>query len=630
MPIPSLHQNLASMQTIRETLLRIGAIALAAGIFIIDTLTSLTIAVAVLYVVVILLSVPVFSRRGVLALAFACMALTTLSFIISHPTTAITSAFIRCLVSLTAISTTTVFALWNKAANDELHVQLKQLAQTHDAIIVRNLDGIITHWNQGAEALYGWSRKDALGKNLYSLLRPYFPLHPADILSTLITSGGWEGELLGHRRNGEPIAVACRSTLLRDRHGRPMGMLAAHNDVTERNRAIEALRRSEAFLAGAQRISRTSSIGIKVPSGEIYCSDEGRRIFEFAPGERPSLGCLLRKAHPDDLAPIEQSICDALKTEARVDLQFRLLMGDGRIKHVHMLAQPVTDGAGHCEYVGALMDVTASKVAEEALHRSQVELAHVTRVTTLGELAASIAHEVNQPLAAVSVSSEASLHWLRHDPPDLKEVQQCIERIRSEARRASEVILRIRALSRKSEPQYVPLDLHEVVEESLALVQREAMGNDVKLTAALTTERLVVEGDRVQLQQVIINLVMNGIQAMAAMPCGKRRLRVRLWRSENGDPLLAVMDSGPGIAPANLRNLFTPFFTTKTGGMGMGLPICRSIIERHGGRIWADGQAQEGATFYFALPALDACPIGPGRHPLNSFNRSTIHDLNDA
>ncbi|CAD5108557.1 PAS domain-containing sensor histidine kinase [Zestomonas carbonaria] len=592
------------MQTIRETLLRIGAIILAAVIFIIDTATSLEIAVAVLYVTVILISVAVFSRRGVLGIALTCMFLTAVSFLISHFGDIATPAFTRCLVSLVAITITTVFALKNKSANDELQVQLKQLSQTHDAIIVRTLDGTITRWNQGAEKLYGWSQKEAKGKNLHELLRTRFPLPMKDIMTTLLDAGTWEGELVVYRRDGAPITATCRCALLRDKHDRPIGILATHNDVTERNQAIEALRRSEAFLAGAQRISRTSSIGIKVPRGDIYCSEEALRLFEFSPDERPSLERILQKTHPDDRAVIERSFADALRMEPRLDLEFRLSMPDGRIKYVHMLAHPVMDNTGNCEYVGALMEVTASKIAEEALHRSQVELAHVTRVTTLGELVASIAHEVNQPLSAIAANGEACLHWLKHDEPDLQEVRDGIARVLSEVRRASDVILRIRALSRKSDPQYAPLDLREVVEEALALVQREAAHNSVILSAALTTETLAVQGDRVQLQQVIINLVMNGMQAMGGCPGDKRRLRVRLQRSDQGDPLLAVMDTGPGIDPQVKSKLFNPFFTTKAEGMGMGLPICRSIIERHGGRIWADDQARAGAAFYFSLPNL--------------------------
>lgn len=591
-----------AMQTTRERFLRGGSIILAGAIFIIDTATSLSIAVAVLYVTVILMSVATFSYRGVLGITLTCMFLTVASFWVSHPFSPTSQAFTRCIVSLVAISVTALFALKNKAANDELHVQLSQLSHTHDAIMIRTLEGAVTHWNRGAESLYGWSREEALGKNLIELvkLQPSQPLE--EIIATIMQAGSWEGEPDTFRRNGERITVASRCTLLRDNRGKPVGILATHNDVSERNKAVNALRRSEAFLAGAQRISRTSSIGIKVPGGEIYGSEEARRILEFAEGQRPSLGTLLDKTHPEDRTIIEQAIGDVRRDEPKLNLEYRLQMADGRIKYVHMLTHLMRDCDGNREYVGALMDVTTSKLAEEALHRSQIELAHITRITTLGELVASIAHEVNQPLAAMTANGEASLRWLGHEQPDLEEASICIKHMLTEARRASEVILRIRALAKKDDPQYSILDLREVAEESLALMRPQAKHNHVRLSAVLPHACFMVQGDRVQLQQVIINLIMNGMQAMVAVPEKKRRLGVQLRRSAQGDPMLAVVDSGPGIDALLLPNIFDPFFTTKAQGMGMGLAICRTIIEKHGGRIWADEYVTQGSTFCFSLP----------------------------
>jgi C4-dicarboxylate-specific signal transduction histidine kinase len=277
-------------------------------------------------------------------------------------------------------------------------------------------------------------------------------------------------------------------------------------------------------------------------------------------------------------------------------------MPDGRTKHVRMLAREVEDGAGHREYVGALMDVTTAKNAEEALHRSQSDLAHITRVTTLGELAASIAHEVNQPLAAVITNAEAGLRWLNREVPDVGEVRAAIERAKSQAHRASEVIRRIRALSRKTDPQNVSLDLPEVIEESIALVQREIQRQRVTLSVQIDEPLPAVRGDRIQLQQVIINLIMNAVQAMAASPDGRRDVFVHLRHTEGEGVVLQIRDSGPGIDALNMPSLFDPFFTTKANGMGMGLSICRSIIESHGGRIWADSEPGQGAVLSFALP----------------------------
>jgi C4-dicarboxylate-specific signal transduction histidine kinase len=248
------------------------------------------------------------------------------------------------------------------------------------------------------------------------------------------------------------------------------------------------------------------------------------------------------------------------------------------------------------------MDVTASKQAEEALHRSQTELAHVTRVTTLGELAASIAHEVNQPLAAVTTNAEASLRWLNRREPDINEAAQALERILSETFRASEVIRRIRALSRKADPQRAPVDLREVIEDSVSLVAREIQRARVELLQDIALDAPNVMGDRIQLQQVLINLLINGMQAMGGRQDSPRKMHLLLRRDAQNEIVVEVRDNGPGIQPDDMGRLFNAFFTTKPEGMGMGLSICRSIIEAHGGRIWAQSQPGEGAALLFALP----------------------------
>jgi C4-dicarboxylate-specific signal transduction histidine kinase len=277
-------------------------------------------------------------------------------------------------------------------------------------------------------------------------------------------------------------------------------------------------------------------------------------------------------------------------------------MADGRIKHLQMLAQRVKDGDEGSEYVGALMDVTDTRMAEEALHRSEAQLAHFSRIATLGELAASIAHEVNQPLAAVATNGTAGLRWLNRDTPDIGEVRSAIERMVSETHRASEVIRRIRAMARKAEPQKAALNLVEIIDESLALVDRELKRNKVELERGFELESVSVTGDRVQLQQVIINLLMNGMQAMVNAKIKRRALRLRLLNSDAGSISCEIKDSGPGIAADRMPLLFMAFYTTKPEGMGMGLSICRSIIEAHGGRIWATSEPGEGAVFHLSLP----------------------------
>jgi C4-dicarboxylate-specific signal transduction histidine kinase len=281
-----------------------------------------------------------------------------------------------------------------------------------------------------------------------------------------------------------------------------------------------------------------------------------------------------------------------------------LLMPDGSVKHVHVVAHAVRDKSGGVEFVGALMDVTAAKRAAEELHKAQTELAHVTRVTTLGELTASIAHEVNQPLAAVITNAGACLRWLDRETPDLDEARGAVDRIIKDGNRASEVIRRVRALANKTGAEKVLLDINDVVNEVIVLVQRELVRHRVPVRIELAPRLPTVLADRVQLQQVIINLVINGIEAMQAVTDVPRQLTIRTTHQDEArQVLLTVEDCGVGISAEKADQLFIAFYTTKSGGMGMGLSICRSIVEGHGGRMWASNNAGPGATFQFTLPA---------------------------
>jgi len=241
-------------------------------------------------------------------------------------------------------------------------------------------------------------------------------------------------------------------------------------------------------------------------------------------------------------------------------------------------------------------------LASEALREAQMELAHVTRVTMLGELTASIAHEVNQPLAGVVANAEACLRWLGRETPDLDAVRRSVEWVIDDGNRASEVIRRVRALANKTQIEKVPLDVNDVVKEVIALVQRELTSHRVSLRTELAPALPMILGDRVQLQQVMINLVMNGIEAMQSVTDRPRELVVRSCQDDAHQVLASVTDYGVGISSENADRLFNAFFTTKTTGMGMGLSICRSIMEAHGGRLWATANVPYGATFQFTLP----------------------------
>jgi PAS domain S-box-containing protein len=261
-------------------------------------------------------------------------------------------------------------------------------------------------------------------------------------------------------------------------------------------------------------------------------------------------------------------------------------------------------------------DLTEHVLASEALREAQMELAHVTRVTTLGELAASIAHEVNQPLAAVVANAEACLRWLGRGTPDLDAARRSVEWIIDDSNRASEVIRQVRALANKTEIEKVALNVNDLVGEVIALVQRELTSHRISLRMGLAPALPMILGDRVQLQQVIINLVMNGIEAMQSVTDRPRELAIRSRQDETQQVLVSVTDCGVGIPAENADRLFSPFFTTKSGGMGMGLSICRSIMEAHGGRLWAAANDRHGATFHFTLPVnADIASLDCARKP---------------
>jgi len=369
----------------------------------------------------------------------------------------------------------------------------------------------------------------------------------------------------------------------------------------ERKQTEEKIRQSEAYLAEAQRLSHTGSFGWNVTSGELFWSDQMYRILGVDQGAKPTLEMAFQRIHPEDIARVQETLDRGVQGGTDMDFENRFLLPDGSVKYVHVVALAVRDESMNLEYVGTVMDVTASKRAEEALRQAQAELAHVTRVTTMGELTASIAHEVNQPLAAVIANANASLRWLAAATPNLDEAREALLRIVRDGKRASDVITRIRTLVQKTDPEKTRLDINQTVQEVVLLMHNEAVRKGVTLRIDLAADVPPVLGDRVQLQQVILNLVMNGIEAMNTVADRPREMVIRSSAQASDNVLLAVQDSGIGIDPRNLDKIFDTFYTTKPQGMGMGLAISRSIVENHGGKLWAVPNDGPGATFQFTL-----------------------------
>ena len=647
--------------------------------------------------------------------------------------------------------------------------QAQLLNLTHDSVLIRDMNDVITYWNRGAEDLYGWKSEQAVGRIAHQLLQTIFPAPLEQMTATLLRDGRWEGELLHIKSDGTKVSVASRWSLQRDEFGRPLRTLETNDDLTVRKRAESALRRTQdTYLAEAQQLSQTGSFGWNLSSGRIFWSEETFRIFGYDPMSVPTIELVLQRVHPDDLAVTRQVIDRAARDRQDFDFEHRLLMPDGSVKHLHVVAHTVKDDPDDLQFMGAIMDVTARKSAEEAmrdseqryrhlfhhmpiamfqldarelaklfrelraqgvtdlraylgrnpdfLHRAmdalvvsevndrsvqmfgardaselagssarywrvspeafqrgletrfrgerifqeetkvatldgrvidvlctsarlgrpdeleislvsfiditeraraqaalqqlQANFAHASRISMLGELTALVAHEVNQPLAAVVTNGEAALRWLNRSEPELAEARESIRSIVDDGQRAGDIIARIRAMAGGRVPKQTALSLHDIIEELMMFLRHEFQSKEVAVSLDLAPALPPVLGDRIQLQQVVVNLGINAVQAMAHAATGRRQLAIRTMLTGRDTLCCTLEDSGPGIEPDHLTQLFERFFTTNDGGMGMGLPISRSIIEAHGGQIRADNEsAFGGARFSFTLPAA-ADPTG--------------------
>ncbi|MFM0206559.1 PAS domain S-box protein [Paraburkholderia sediminicola] len=545
------------------------------------------------------------------SIIFSILALGYLNYFFSEPLFTFQIAYERDFLTLaafliTSLAITTLVRHIRRLGNAQRE-QARLLDLAHDTVFVRDMNDVITYWNRGAEELYGWKKREAIGKTSHHLLQTRFPAPLDEINETLLCSGSWEGELVHTKRNGVNVMVESRWSLQQAESGRPLAILETNNDMTERKRAEDALRRNQAqYLAEAQTLSLTGSFGWNVSQEEIFWSDQSFRIFGYDCATGPTIEMVLERTHPDDVAFVKRMIDQAAETGQDYDFEHRLLMPDGSIKHLHVVAHAVRDDPATRRFVGAIMDVTAARLAERQLREVQAELAHITRVTALGELSASIAHEVTQPLAAIVTNGEACLRWLGNPIPSPEEVQACVERMIADGKRAAETVRRVRQLIKKGGSQKIPLDLNDVINDAVSLVQHEVLSHRVSLRLKLAPELPPLFADRIELQQVILNLVINGIQAMDALSDRPRELLIATLQDENGYAVVAVHDAGNGIKPESANQLFEPFFTTKPDGMGMGLSICRSIIEAHGGRVWASNHPRQGAVFQFNLPPINA------------------------
>jgi PAS domain S-box-containing protein len=434
-------------------------------------------------------------------------------------------------------------------------------------------------------------------------------IHPDDLndliawLRGMISSdqaAEFEGRL--RRFDGEYRWFLFRTNPVRDESGKTFKWYGTKTDIDERKRAEEKLRRSQAFIAEGQRLARLGGFSWHVESGQITWTDQLYRIFEFEPGGLVTLERIGSRVHPEDIPLLGDMIERAQRAAGDLEYEHRLLMPNQSVKYLHLVAHGTRDQDGRLEYIGAVQDITERRHAEEALTQARSDLAHVTRVTSLGVLTASIAHEVNQPLSGIITNASTCLRMLAAAHPNVEGARETAKRTIRDANRASELITRLRALFSKKESTTEPVDLNEAAQEVIALSLSELQRNRVILRPEFADDLPVVTGDRVQLQQVILNLLRNASDAMSSVDDRPRKLQIKTERDTHDQVRLTVQDAGVGLDPQAMDRLFQAFYTTRNDGMGIGLYVSRSIIERHHGRLWAEPNDGPGATFSFSIP----------------------------
>jgi PAS domain S-box-containing protein len=497
-----------------------------------------------------------------------------------------------------------------EAAVRESEYKLRQIIDTVPGIVwATGPDGENTYANQRLLDYIGAPHKDFRKRGWQQFIHPddlpetlrafHHALETGTSYETVHRVRRSDGEFRWHRDHGEP---------LRDREGRIIQWYGLSIDVDEAKKAEDRLRRSEAYLAEAQQLSH-SGVAAYNETATLYGSEETYRIWGFDPAQGvPSREAVNQRIHPDDRNQLLAEVQRAVSEKRDYSAAYRIVLPDGTIKHIETIGRPAFSASGELiEIVTTQIDVTERKRAQEEhtrLLQLEADFAHMNRVSMLGEMAASLSHEIMQPIASARNNARAAQKFLEMEPPDLGEVREAVASFVSDTDRTGEIIARIREQIKKAPPRKERFDLNAAINEVIILARSATNRNGVSVEMRLAEGLSLVAGDRVQLQQVLLNLVLNAVEAMNEVEAGPRELSIRTEQGQMG-VLVAVGDSGPGIEPDDRERVFKSFYTTKSGGTGMGLSICRSIIDAHGGRLWAEANEPRGAVFQFILPNVE-------------------------
>jgi PAS domain S-box-containing protein len=471
-----------------------------------------------------------------------------------------------------------------------------------DSIYSIDTKGNVVYISPAIKSLIGYEPHEIIGKNFSDFVH-------SDDLQTM--KKNFESSLEGKatpvdyriiNKAGSYVWIRALSKTIKDDKNNVIGIRGVVSDITERKHMEEALRLSENQLTKAQRIAGVGFLTWNLKTNKIVWSDE---IYELYGCEKDKFKVTIESTvglvHPDDLEYVQKNLDAAVKGIDKYDIDHRMVRPDGRVIWIHANAELVRDKDGNPElFLGTVLDITHRKAVQGQLDSLRRELLHITRRSTMGELTAALAHELNQPLAAILTNAQAAQRFLKKEKTDLDIVRDILTDIVSDDKRAAEIILRLRSLMSTRTVEFNELDINELVDGIIPLIRSDAIIKNVKLTVDLKKGTPPVLGDQIELQQVLLNIILNGFESMEDKD--KKELTIFTKQGDAETITVCFRDSGFGIKEEDIENIFRPFITTKKKGMGMGLTISRSIIEAHGGKIWAKNNPDEGATFYFTLP----------------------------